>query len=244
MNYNDFSWNGKNASDMGVVVTTQVQYIRPTETVTTVQAPGRSGTLTIRGSSYFEPVSYTPTCVLRPDADREKVFSWLRGSGNVIFGSMPDYQFDARLANQITYTELLSGAGDGYLSMAPVFLCQPFRYQAEPDTDITITTTASGSQSLHNPGNVEAAPVITVVGSGTITITCGGNAMVLNLPKDGVIIDSEMMDCYDLNKAVLMTSLTDGEFPMIPSGDSTLQWTLGDGASISSIKVHPCWRWI
>ncbi len=244
MQYGDFSFNGKLASEMGVIVTSQVQYIRPQENTSTVQIPGRSGTVNLRGSSYYEQVSYTPTCLIKPTADREKVFSWLRGSGNVIFGSMPEYQFDARLANQIAYTTLLENVGDGYLTFAPVFLCQPYRYQATPDADITISTTASGSQALRNPGNVDAAPVITVVGAGTITITCGGNAMVLNLPKDGVIIDSEMMDCYDLNKTVLMTNLVDGEFPMIPAGDSTLQWTLAEGATITSVTVRPNWRWI
>ncbi len=62
--------------------------------------------------------------------------------------------------------------------------------------------------------------------------------------QDGVIIDSEMMDCYDLNKKVLMTNLVDGEFPMIPAGDSTLQWTLADGATIASVTVRTNWRWI
>lgn len=244
MQYGDFSFNGILASDMGVIVTSQVQYIRPQETVSTVQVPGRSGVVTLRGSSYYEQTSYTPTCALKPTANREKVFAWLRGRGNVIFGSMPDYQFDARLCNQIAFTELLAGDGNGYLSFAPVFLCQPYRYQAVPDADIKITTTASGSYDLENPGNVASAPVITVVGAGTITVTCGGNAMVLSLPKDGIIIDSEMQDCYDLNKVVLMTSLVDGEFPMIPAGSSTLQWTLAEGATISSITVRPGWRWI
>lgn len=244
MQYGDFSFNGKLASEMGVIVTSQVQYIRPQETTSTVQIPGRSGTVNLRGNSYYEQVSYTPTCLIKPTADRERVFSWLRGSGNVIFGSMPDYQFDARLANQIAYTTLLEDVGDGYLTFAPVFLCQPYRYQATPDADIAITTAESGSHALQNPGNVEAAPIITVVGAGTITITCGGSAMVLNLPKDGVIIDSEMMDCYDLNKTVLMTNLVDGEFPMIPSGYSTLQWTLAEGATITSVTVRPNWRWI
>ncbi len=244
MQYADFAFNGMLASDMGVIVTAQVQYIRPQETTSTVQVPGRSGVLNLRGSSYFEQVSYTPTCAIRPDADREKVFAWLRGSGNVIFGSMPAYQFDARLANQIAYTELLQGDGSGYLSFSPVFLCQPYRYQATPEADIEISTTTSGSYALQNPGNVEAAPIITVVGAGTITITCGGNAMVLNLPRDGVIIDSEMLDCYDLSKTVLMTNLVDGEFPTIPAGDSTLQWTLAEGATIESITVRPAWRWL
>ena len=45
MRYEDFRWAGKLASEMGVVVTEQVEYTRPEERVEQITVPGRSGTL-------------------------------------------------------------------------------------------------------------------------------------------------------------------------------------------------------
>lgn len=110
MRYEDFRWAGKLASEMGVVVTEQVEYTRPEERVEQITVPGRSGTLTVPGTASWETVTYAPVCALRPDADREAVAAWLQGSGEVVFGSMPDYGFEARLINQIDFSDHFPGA--------------------------------------------------------------------------------------------------------------------------------------
>ena len=56
MRYEDFRWAGKLASEMGVVVTEQVEYTRPEERVEQITVPGRSGTLTVPGTDSWETV--------------------------------------------------------------------------------------------------------------------------------------------------------------------------------------------
>lgn len=244
MQYADFCWRGRLASEMGVTVTEQVSYIRPEEVVNTVQVPGRSGTLRLRGQAAYGEVAYSPVCILRPGADREAVFAWLRGSGQVVFGSMPDAAFDARLSGQIAYAELVDGAPDGYLTFTPGFICQPYRYQAAPDADIVIDGGQDAPVMIRNPGNVDAAPIITVRGSGDMTLTISGSAVVLSGLVDGIVLDCEMLDAYSLDRSALLNNRMDGDFPVIPPGDCYVAWALGEGAALHSVTITPMWRWI
>ena len=236
MLYEDFRWRGVLASNMGVIVTEQVSYARPAEKVDQVQVPGRAGLLTLATGSCWEPVTYAPVCALKPGADREKVYAWLRGSGEVVFGSMPGFGFDARLVNQIDFRQVFEAAG-AYGTFSPVFSCQPLRHQVPEEGKITCT---NGKQ-LTNPGNVASRPRITVKGTGTVTLSIAGQAIQLT---DGGIVDSEAEDCFDLDAMSLANGRMTGDFPTLPVGTSYINWSAGTGSSVSSVVVEPRWRWV
>ena len=172
------------ASTMGVVVTEQVGYSRPAEKVDQVQIPGRAGMLTLATGSSWETVTYVPVCALKPGADREKVFAWLRGSGEVVFGSMPGFGFEARLMNQIDFRQVFEAVG-AYGTFSPVFSCQPLRHQVPQEGKIVCTN----GMKLTNPGNVASRPKIAVFCTGSVTLSLAGQAVHLTGQTGGSVLD-------------------------------------------------------
>ena len=245
MQFDDFRWKGILASAMGVMIQEMPQYVKPQQRTNPITVLGRSGTLTPRADLGYEPVSYTVQCALAAGADRQAVYTWLQGSGMLILGSLPEYAYEAEITAQIDYRLFVDGDEGGWEDFTVIWSCQPYRYQASPDANIEIDGGAEQPVTIHNPGNVDAAPIITLHDAeGDITLTIGGQAVKLESIEDGCIIDCDMLDCCDMDRANLLNAQMTGDFPTIPPGDSQLTWTLGDGSQVTKIEIQPMWRWI
>lgn len=238
LQYHDFWWNGVLASAKGIIVETQVQYIRPKERVETVQVPGRSGTLTLLEGDHtaYDNVLYSPVCWLKPGVRPEEIAAWLSGSGRVVFGSMEDRAYAARLINQIPFSALFEGLGV-YHSFTPIFDCQPIAYQAAPAADITIT--ASGTQ-ITNPGTAPAWPVIKVYGNGDIRLVLGGGAVDIMDVETGIVLDWNMQDATSLNGGQLLNYKVNGDPQFFPVGRSLVSWA----GNVTKVVITPNWRYM
>ncbi len=233
MKYEDFSWQGTLASNMGVVVTEQAQYSRPAERVDQVTVPGRPGSLTLRSTPSWDVVIYAPVCALRPDADREQVFHWLCGSGLVIFGSMPLYAYEARLINQIDYRSVFEG--DGYMTFSPVFECQPFRRLATPEPNIQMT---SGG-TIANPGNMPSRPLILLSGNGEVQLQVNETVIQLNVEQN-IILDCDAQEAISLDGTQLLNARMSGDFPVLNPMLNSIDWS----GNVSKVEIVPRWRWL
>ena len=245
MDLGDFRWKGTLASAKGVVVLELPEYIKPMERTNPITIPGRNGTLTPRGALGYEPVAYTVRCAIQEGTNRETVYTWLQGSGMVIFGSMEDYAFEATVSTQIEYDLMLDGDEGGWEEFSVIFACQPYRYQASPCQNIEISGSAQQPVTITNPGNTDAAPIITLHDlEGDITLVIGGQSVELSSIEEGAILDCDMMDLYDMDRANLLNAQMTGDFPTIPPGNVQISWTLGDGSQVTKIEIQPMWRWI
>lgn len=166
-----FEWNGVKCTDYGIYVTEQPPSTIPEERVTFTNIPGRSGSLTtLEGDYVYEDLVLTATCVIS-DPDRIlEIAGWLRGSGTVTFANRDGGFYYARVVNQIPFEKILRG--NPHRSFAVNFRCKPFWYEA--DVPVKNIQPGSGSTSgyvtMQNPGNVPSEPIITVTGSGEITL--------------------------------------------------------------------------
>ena len=142
--------------------------------------PGRSGSLTVlEGDAVYDDLVLTAQCMVENMERYEEIASYLKGSGRVTFANRPEGYYEARIVNQIPFEKILRG--NPHRSFAVNFRCKPFWYV---DTVPAITVTQSGS-FVTNPGNVYAEPVITVYGSGTITLMVGLMIIELEFRHDG-----------------------------------------------------------
>ena len=216
-----FEWNGVRCTDYGIYVTEQPPPTIPEERVTFTNIPGRSGALTtLEGDYVYEDMVLTATCVIS-DPDRiPEIAGWLRGSGTVTFANRDGGFYYARVINQIPFEKILRG--NPHRTFAVNFRCKPFWYEA--DVPVKNIQPASGSTSgyvtMQNPGNVPSEPIITVTGSGEITI------------------DSVLQEAY--SGITSMNSCMSGDFPMLPPGNSTISWT----GNVTYLKVIPNWRYL
>lgn len=110
--------------------------------------------------------------------------------------------------------------------------CAPFSYL---DTGLaTHTLTASGS--ITNPGMIDSAPVITVYGTGTLTLAINGAQYQVSSPSGQVTIDSSRLVAHVAGR--VQTDALTGDFPHLVPGVN--RFTLGTG--ISTIEVTGNWR--
>lgn len=231
-----FIFRGIDSRNIGVVVEDMFDVHRPKRNVQTIQVPGRDGRLTQDDGTYDTyTISGKINCFGAPLSD---VYAWLSGSGDLILGDEPTRSLRASATAQIKNTRFRC---DGcYDSLQVSFECQPFRYhieQTEGD-DVIIT---SSPHTVANPGTYKSAPQMTIEGTGNIVLTIGTQIVEIEELEDGIIIDSEMGDCFDLTKTRLLNSqvtLMDDEFPTLAPGANIISWT----GSVEKITITPRWR--
>ena len=234
-----FEWNGVKCTDYGIYVTEQPPSTIPEERVTFTNIPGRSGSLTtLEGDYVYEDLVLTATCVIS-DPDRIlEIAGWLRGSGTVTFANRDGGFYYARVVNQIPFEKILRG--NPHRSFAVNFRCKPFWYEA--DVPVKNIQPGSGSTSgyvtMQNPGNVPSEPIITVTGSGEITLIVDMTIVELSDVNGEITIDSVLQEAY--SGITSMNSSMSGDFPTLPPGNSTISWT----GNVTYLKVEPNWRYL
>ena len=116
---------------------------------------------------------------------------------------------------------------------------QPFKYDAN-EAERTFTT---GTFSVRNIGNIYSKPVLTITGTGAVTVTLN-NTQILTLALGTgktIIIDAEQMNAYDTSGNYLNRSVT-GNYD-----DLRLNIGINNiviGGTITQAKINRISRWI
>ena len=225
-----FEWNGKRCTEYGIHVSEQPPLTLPSERVTFTDVPGRSGSLTtLEGEDVYEDMVLTAQCFIQSGARVPEIAAWLRGSGTVTFANRPGGFYHARVVNQIPFEKILRG--NPHRSFAVNFRCKPFWYQK----DVAPITLTQSSSFVTNPGSVHAEPVITVYGTGAITLMVGMTITELEI-TDKITLDTPLVEAYA--GATSMNSCMSGDFPLLLPGKNAVSWS-GD---VSKVEIQPNWR--
>lgn len=241
-----FEWNGVRSTTYGMKVLTQPTIVRPTERVSQVSVPGRSGSLTLlEGSDVYNDITLACTCVIEDPARIASISSWLRGQGTIKFPIRSNGYYIGRVANQISFEKIVRA--NPHLMFQVQFTCKPYFYFDSGNTAITAT---AASTQLTNPGNVPSAPLLKVYGSGDTegVITCGSSSMLITSFSNisYIYIDSEAKIAYKGSNStpqdplVLLGTRVSGDWLTIPDGNS--YFTKSGG--ITSVQITPRWRCI
>ena len=160
------------------------------------------------------------------------IASYLKGGGKVAFANRPGGFYYARIVNQIPFEKILRG--NPHRSFTVNFRCQPFWYQ-ENVPEITATTSGT---FVTNPGSVNSEPVITVYGSGEITIMVGMTIVELDGITDSITLDTQLMEAY--KGVTSMNGCMSGDFPTLQPGQNSISWT----GNVTKVVVQPNWRYL
>ena len=228
-----FIWNGVKCTEYGIHVLEQPPMTTPAERATFTNIPGRSGSLTtLEGDAVYDDLLLTAQCLLPDPAKIPAVAAWLRGGGKVTFANRPGGFYHARIVNQIPFEKILRG--NPHRSFAVNFRCKPFWYQ-ENVSEITLTTSGT---FVTNPGSVYAEPVITVYGSGEITLMVGMTIVELDSITDSITLDTPLMEAY--NGVTSMNGCMNGDFPMLLPGSNAISWA----GNVTKVVIQPNWRYL
>ena len=140
--------------------------------------------------------------------------------------------FYARISNQIEFAKILRN--HEHRTVTINYRCKPFWY-AEAIPPIILT--ASGG-TITNPGNVPSEPVITVYGSGEITLMVGLTIVELEDISASITLDGPLMEAY--SGTTSMNDKMNGDFPTLVLGMNAVSWS----GSVTKIEVQPNWRYL
>ncbi len=226
-----FIWNGVRCTDYSIYVSEQPPITIPSERVTYTNVPGRPGSLTtLEGEDVYDDMVLSATCFLSDPSQIPAIAAWLKGSGTVTFANRQGGFYYARVANQISFEKILRG--NSHRSFAVNFRCKPFWHleNVEP-----ITLTESGT-FITNPGSVYSEPVITVNGSGDITLMFGTTVVELTGIDGSITLDTPLIEAY--KDTVSMNGNMSGDFPTLAPGANAVSWS----GNLTSVVIEPNWR--
>lgn len=190
--------------------------------------------------STFEELGYEAydkqlQIALTREFDINEVIKYFTGEGNVVFSNEPDKFYKARIIEQIDYERLLR-----FRTANVKFRVQPFKYEYEESENISIVSSSS-SYKITNKGNYFAKPIMTIRGSGKITIKLNNNVLfTYAFPDDDteVVIDAQKQDAY--LGSILKNRYMTGDFPRFEIGENTITWE----GTVESIDFSLVSRWL
>ena len=141
---------------------------------------------------------------------------------------------DTSLARDIRIPFEKVPRGNPHCTFSVNFRCYPFFY-ADAAADITVT--ASGT-IITNPGSVYSEPILTVTGSGNITLMVGMAIVELENISGSIVIDSVLQEAYQ--GTTLMNDHMNGEFPRLKPGANAISWT----GTLTKVVIQPNWRFL
>lgn len=111
--------------------------------------------------------------------------------------------------------------------------CAPFKYLKDSKLQ-----SFSKPGTITNPGTYDARPLLKLYakGSGASSITINGTKFTMNMQKEFVFVDCELMDSY---YTITNTNrFMSGEFPVLHPGKNKVAFN----GAIAKIHIEPRWR--
>lgn len=167
--------------------------------------------------------------------DINEIISFFNQDGTITFSNEPDKFYHFQTLNQIDYNSLIK-----FKTASVTIHCQPFKYEVGE----TAKSLTSGNNTVKNKGNVYSKPIITIQGTGTISVSLNGlQALSIDMSNDSEIeIDIEKMEAYNPNDDTLMNRLVTGDYDdfRLQSGDNTVSLS----GTITSASIRNYSRWL
>ena len=214
-----FTWNGDTSTSKGIRLAALPEIIKPEERVNHVVIPGRAGELTqTEGDDIYNSYIQTIPLIIDNLSDVAAAEKWLRGDGYVTFSGQPALKQRARVINAVTFAK--HSKNSSWWEGQVQFYCEPLK-QAVTEAAVDVTTSGA---TINNPGDVTSFPLITITGTGDITIRIRGKSISLTGVESGWKVDSEAQWVTNALGEPLMNVYT-GSFPLLPPGESAVQFT-------------------
>lgn len=228
-----FIFKGINSRKMHIQISSLPEIVKPKRRTTSITILGRNGS-EIEDSGTYEGYSLSIGCGVEniTQAELERLWEWLDGSGDLILSTEPSRVYKARIDDSISLSDMYWV----FQNFLVQFDVEPFKYSVNKKNDF-VTLTKSGT--LHNKGTYYAEPIIKVYGSGTVTVTINGKSYSCKNVSEYVTIDStiEMVYKNSINKN---NDYLIRDFPKLKKGENTISFSGGT----TKLEIEPNWRWL
>lgn len=228
-----FVYGGEASSDYGMVIAEAPSFEKATRKNTIYNVPGRNGAIVFQEDA-FSDVGRDYRVWIADDAKKDlgemvnAFTAWLisnKGYQRLEDSFEPDIFRLAYYNGGDNVSNELMQYGESTIS----FTCRPERFYKSGEFPISV----SNGNQVNNPTRFTAKPLIHIEGSGTVTISIGGNTMSASI-TDYINIDCDSMNAYRLS-AENMNSYISGSFPVILPGINTI----GITGTVTTCEITP-----
>jgi len=226
-----FTYAGRSSRDFGILVDKAVGiWDSPDRDCSSVEIPGRNGELTI-DNGRWKNVPGRYECGIGVNfqthfEDFRAFFAKIRGY-NRLEDSWHSEEFRLARPSGNLSAELFKNGLTG--EFAVEFSVMPQRFLKSGENSRSLST---GTNTIYNPTQYDAAPVLTVTGSGTIQI--GSESMIVSTHSGQMVIDLETGDAYSATGHVNYNQFLtySGNIPSLVPGNNNIVIPSGMTATI------------
>lgn len=219
-----------NSSNYGIVVGAAPSYDKPRRKIQRFDVPGRNGAVLYQQDAWEDTTrsykiwideaveesggGFSGTLTDRIYAAVEKLYA-TKGYTYLTDTFEPDIKRLAYYSGGNDVSNELMAYGESTLT----FTCRPERFYKD-----YLTTHSFSVGTMTNPTQYTAKPLIHIKGSGTVTLTMGGNTISIDLSNHtDIMLDCETMDAYW--GTTNLNSIVSGDFPVLKPGSNSVSKT-------------------
>ncbi len=224
-----FTFRGRHTREfVGLVVKTVNNPLLPSKRINRVNVMGRDGEYIFENGYNNKELEFK--CMMAKGTIKERrirareIASWLSGTGDLVL----DYEEDKTYKVVKTVSDVSLTVEQVVDEFSIIFEVEPFQFGSFQTFSVDNPT----SVVITNNGNVEADTLISVTGTGDVTITCGTQSFTLKGMTEKLNLDSKRMLVYT-DVLVNAISKHDGDFIKLAHGNNTINVT----GTISNITI-------
>ncbi len=221
--------DGKDLADFGVYLTNAGVYQTPEKDIEEIEIPGKSGNLRISKNRY-KNVTVTYPCGL-PFKFKDNFNAMVhflcsrKGYCRIEDSFFPDFFREGAFSSPLSPKV----SPDGTIGTFNLdFNCKPQRWMKEGEEQIEIES----SGVILSPCLEDCNPLITIYGTGIVTINDKSIAVQSLNGSDYAIIDCELKNVY--NDTGSLNKFSSGEFPVLKAGENEILTT-------ARAEIKPRW---
>lgn len=229
-----FTYLGKNSLDFGIRVEEGVTFDSPERDINFLEISGRDGDVGIdnqrlKSINKSFPVTIFPVQGKSFSQQMTDISNWLKTQiGNVFLdvSSEPKYSYYGFYYEQYSVEKFFKVYGRAVIN----FKIQPYKFLKSGLTPLTSPT------ALNNPTTRDARPLITIKGTGNITLQIGTEKLTLKNVDGGIVIDSLKQVVTNLDGTrPAWDKVTSYPLPVIKPGNQAVLTT----GTITELKITP-----
>lgn len=230
-----FTFNGTSSSQFGLRVTSDYVINSTGQDISTVSVAGRDGDLLLSNNRLKSVTIELPCTIMSnkklTDAGSD-ISNWLNVDGykDLTLSWDPDFIYRSAFIETFEIASLMRQFGKVKLN----FLTYPVKFYKQGRT----TQTLQNGATVNGIGNVNAKPIITLVGSGDCTLTINGRKTKLRAVQNTITLDMQARQVFSGNLPAWdkVVRAPQYQMPYLDAGRNLISWD-GD----FTVKMAPYW---
>lgn len=230
-----FTFNGTDSSKFGLRVTSDYVINSTGQDIDTVAVAGRDGDLLLPNNRLKSVTIELPCTIMsnRKLTDVEgDISNWLNIAGykDLTLSWDSDFIYRSAFIETFEIASLMRQFGKVKLN----FLTYPVKFYKQGRTTQALTN----GVAINGLGNVNAKPIITLVGSGDCTLTINGRKTKLRAVQNTITLDMQARQVFSGNLPAWdkVVRAPQYQMPYLDSGRNLISWD-GD----FTVKMAPYW---